>query len=74
MVEMIKLSPTRIVSEIDKDVFEEAGRLKASYRLSLADAIALAQTKVSGGVLLTSDHHEFDTIEAKESVQILWIR
>ena len=74
MVEKIKLSPTRIVTEINKDIFEEAGRFKANYRISLADAIALAQTKVSGGILITSDHHEFDVVEAKEAIPILWIR
>ena len=74
MVTAIKASPTKIVSEIGSDIFAEAGRLKASYRISLADSIVLAQTKVLGGTLLTSDHHEFDVIEAKEPIDFLWIR
>jgi predicted nucleic acid-binding protein len=55
-------------------VFAVAGRLKASYRISLADAVALAEASVSGGALLTSDHHEFDAIEQKENIRFLWIR
>ena len=74
MVESIMASPTIIVSEINKDIFKEAGRLKATYKISLADAFVLAQTKVVGGVLLTSDHHEFDIVEANESIKFLWIR
>jgi len=34
----------------------------------------LAQAKVSGGALLTSDHHEFDVIEGKENIEFVWIR
>ena len=62
------------ICEFDKDIFLEAGRLKASYRISLADSIALAQTIVSGGELLTSDHHEYDVIEGQENIKFLWIR
>ncbi len=62
------------ISEFDKEIFPVAGRLKASYRISLADSIALAQAIVSGGELLTADHHEFDAIEGKEDVQFRWIR
>ena len=62
------------IVEFDKGIFLEAGRLKANYRISLADAVALAQAKVIGGMLLTSDHHEFDVIEGKETIRFLWIR
>ena len=62
------------ISEFDKSLFSEAGRLKASYKISLADSIALAQASVLGGELLTSDHHEFDVIESKEPIHFHWIR
>lgn len=74
MVEVIKAFPTTVIAEISNDIFAEAGRLKASYKISLADSFALAQTKVLNGTLLTSDHHEFDIIEAKEPINFLWIR
>ena len=62
------------ITEISDAVFFEAGRIKASYRISFADAIVLAEASVSGGVLLTADHHELDTLEKSESIKFLWIR
>jgi predicted nucleic acid-binding protein len=54
--------------------FAEAGRLKASYKISLADAVVLAQASISGGAVVTADHHEFDVIEEKEPIHFHWIR
>jgi len=71
---MIKELPIVIQSELTDSVFNEAGRFKASYRVSLADSIALAETTVSGGELLTADHHEFDVIEKQEEIKFHWIR
>jgi PIN domain nuclease of toxin-antitoxin system len=73
------------LSEIDESIIEitylsmsklmEAGRLKSSYKISLADAIALAEASVAGASLLTADHHEMDKIEQLESnIKFLWIR
>jgi predicted nucleic acid-binding protein len=70
---IIKL-PLVVISELKDNVFVEAGRLKATYRVSLADSIALAEAYVSGALLVTSDHHEFDIIEQKESIKFHWIR
>jgi PIN domain nuclease of toxin-antitoxin system len=61
------------ISEFDKNIFPIAGRLKASYKISLADSIALAQT-ILDGELLTADHHEFDAIVGKEPIIFHWIR
>jgi predicted nucleic acid-binding protein len=54
--------------------FAEAGRLKASYRISIADAVVLAQASISGGAVVTADHHEFNAIEEKEPIHFHWIR
>ena len=69
-----KQSPINIYHEISDEIFTEAGRLKASYKISLADSVALAQAIVSGGALLTADHHEFDPIEKRENIRFEWIR
>ena len=66
--------PVEIVSDISDKVFREAGRLKAAYKISLADSIALAQAVAAGGSLVTSDHHEFDSIESGESIRLFWFR
>ena len=62
------------VCEFNKAVFKEAGRLKANYKISLADSIALAQAAVSNGALVTADHHEFDAVEKQENIEFEWIR
>ena len=74
VLEKVKLSQIRVISELIDEVFAETGRLKASYRISLADSIALAEASVSGCALMTSDHHEFDAIEQAEDIRIFWIR
>ena len=67
-------SPVEIIDTISDDVFKEAGRLKATYKISLADSIALAESSASGYELLTSDHHEFDVVEQSEKIVFHWIR
>jgi len=62
------------ISEFDRDILLEAGRLKATYKLSLADSIVIAQTILLKGSILTADHHEFDVIEGKENLIFNWIR
>ena len=66
--------PIKFIDEITDDIFNEAGRLKATYKISFADSFALAQAIISGGELLTSDHHEFNVIEKSENIKIRWIR
>ena len=74
LINNINKPPFIIHAELSDDVFKEAGRLKASYKISIADSVALAETIVSGGKLLTSDHHEFDVIEGNEPISYHWIR
>ena len=74
MLAEVKKQPIRINSEITNEIFVEAGRLKATYKVSFADTFALAQAIVSGGALLTTDHHEFDAIEGSENIEFAWVR
>ena len=55
-------------------VFTEAGRLKTSYKVFIADAIILAQASISSGIVLTADHHEMDIVEQNENIAFKWIR
>ncbi len=70
----IKKRPLSINAEISDAIFMEAGRLKATYKISLADSFALAQALATGGEFMTTDHHEFDVIEGKEPVKFHWLR
>jgi predicted nucleic acid-binding protein len=64
-----------VFTDISDTVFAEAGRLKATYRISLADAFALAEAFANNGLLLTADHHELDIVaEGEKKIKFLWIR
>ena len=69
----IRASPIQIISDFSEAVFQEASRLKAFYKCSLADAIGLASAIELSGQFVTSDHHELEAIEEKESIPILWL-
>jgi uncharacterized protein len=66
--------PIRIIRGLRKNAFREAGRLKAIYKVSLADSIALAEAKVRRIPLVTCDHHEFDHLHKMKELEFLWIR
>ena len=70
----IKGLPISFYSDVSEELLLESGRLKASYSISLADSIALGFAKLNGAQLVTSDHHEFDTLDAAKEVSFLWIR
>ena len=71
--EIISL-PINIIDNMSVPVLREAGRIKASYRISLADSIALGLSSVNGFIIVTADHHEMDIIEKNEHIQFMWIR
>ena len=63
-----------IIDTLTDEVFYEAGKLKATNRISLADAIAIAEANVRDVELVTCDHHEFDTLVKEEKMAAYWIR
>ena len=70
----IKNSPFQLSNEVNDEILINAGRLKSIYKLSLADAIGLAEAIISNGSFVTADHHELDTIEKNENIKFTWIR
>lgn len=74
ILKLIQQLPVHIISDLSDKVFEIAGRIKANYRLSLADSIFIAQGTHDKCILVTSDHHEFDEIEKSEKIVFKWIR
>jgi hypothetical protein len=48
--------------------------LKRKYKITLADSIGLAETIISNGTFVTSDHHELDEVEKNEKIDFIWIR
>jgi predicted nucleic acid-binding protein len=70
----IKKFPIEIITGLTDDVFKEAGRLKATYKIPLGDTIALAECIIGYGTLVTSDHNDFEPIARTENVNIYWFR
>ena len=66
--------PILIKDTLTDEVFKEAGRLKATYKLSIADSIAIAETIINKGSLVTADHHEIEPIELVEKINVTWFR
>jgi predicted nucleic acid-binding protein len=71
----IKGCPITVISEISDIIFEEAGRFKASYKVSFADTFAIATASVMNAALLTADRHEMDEVEKTEQgIKFQWVR
>jgi len=74
LLKTIEQMPITIEDTLTNEVFKEAGRLKSKYKLSLADSIAVAESIVNKGSLVTADHHEIGPIEMAEKINITWFR
>lgn len=48
--------------------------MKATNRIALADAIAIAEANVRDTELVTCDHHEFDALVKEKKMVAYWIR
>jgi PIN domain nuclease of toxin-antitoxin system len=56
VLDMIQNYSIKIIDTITNSVFHEAAKLKADYKLSLADAVGLATAKELSAQFVTSDH------------------
>lgn len=64
-----------LLGELPSDLWKAAGRLKAQWkRVSLADCFALALAIRERGTLVTSDHHELDSLAEAGIGPIRFIR
>jgi PIN domain nuclease of toxin-antitoxin system len=73
-LEYIKQLPITFLSQVGGNSFIEAGRLKARYKISLADAVLLSEASILRAIVVTADHHELDSIERTERIKFFWIR
>jgi predicted nucleic acid-binding protein len=70
----MKQMPITIKDILTDKIFKEAGRLKSKYKLSLADSIAVAESIINKGSLVTADHREIEPIEIAEKINVTWFR
>ena len=66
--------PLTVLRVVDNPLIEMAGRFKVAENVSLADAFALAASRLLDARLMSSDHHEFDSISVKGEISFDWIR
>lgn len=74
LVDDIYSLPITVVEALDRTLMQNAGAFKVAYRVSLADSVALGLASQLNAQLVSSDHHEFDQIEADEKARMFWIR
>lgn len=61
-------------NDFDQTFWKEVGKLKAGGGISLADCFGITLANRAGGSLLTSDHHEMDSVAAAGVCSITFIR
>ncbi|MCL2043479.1 MAG: PIN domain-containing protein [Treponema sp.] len=74
VLDMVQHYSIKIINTISEQVFQEAARLKATYRISLADCIGLATAFELSCQFVTSDHHELEPIAENEPIPFIWFR
>jgi len=74
VIRKIREYPIEIMAGLSKAAFREAGRIKSTYKIPLGDSIAAAECVTAAGTLVTSDHTNFEKLEAAENIAISWFR
>jgi PIN domain nuclease of toxin-antitoxin system len=62
------------LTDLTKDVIKQAGRMKATYNMSMGDSIAAAESIAGNGTLVTSDRKDFGQAETAGKINVLWFR
>ena len=74
VLDIVQHYSIKIINTVSEQIFREAARLKAAYKMSLADCIGLATAIEHSGQFVSSDHHELEAAAGNESAPIFWFR
>lgn len=66
--------PVTIVETLDRPLMDASGQFKITYRVSLADSIALGLAQILSARLVSTDHRELDQIDRDGKMQFYWLR
>ncbi len=66
--------PIEVVWILDTSFLELTGKYKTSFSMSYADAFVLALAEREKGVVISTDHNEFDAVEKSEMLSFYWLR
>ncbi len=72
--EEIKQLPIRFEDRISDHMVYKMGEVKTTFRISYADAFAVAQAILSNAELIATAHKEFEPLEKAGIVKIKWLR
>jgi predicted nucleic acid-binding protein len=72
-LDFMQTAPIKGINSISGFVYHEAARLKASYKIALADAIGLATAMEFSAQFVTSDHAELEEVDQHEPIRFLWL-
>ncbi len=70
MLTDVRQLPIILEDRVSPALMREAGRLKASHRLSYADAFAAGLARVRRGTLVFADRREFGPVETAREVSV----
>jgi predicted nucleic acid-binding protein len=73
-IENLMQLPIYFVEDMSLDFVKTAGRYKASYKVSFADAFVLALAEKRQGQIVTTDRTEFEPVARKERIGFFWLR
>ncbi len=66
--------PLTVWYTFNEEIVKTAGRMKGTFNLSVADSFLLAQAILLDATVVTSDHHELDTVDQTGTVSFHWFR
>jgi predicted nucleic acid-binding protein len=69
---IVEKLPIHIIETVNRSVYREAARFKATYKMSLADVFLCTTAKNISAVIVTKDR-ELEAAEQSENLSILWI-
>jgi predicted nucleic acid-binding protein len=71
MIEDIKKAAVTIKSDLEEDLWKQAGNIKAKNKIPLPDCIALALAKKLNATLCSADHTDFDSLKDECSIEFI---
>lgn len=66
--------PIQVIWVLDVPFLKIVGKYKTSYKISDADAFVLSLAEKEDAQVISTDHHEFDVIEATGVLSFYWLR
>ncbi len=74
MLKDLILIPILFLNGIDDNFIKQVGLFKVNHKVSFADCFVLASAVIKKATIITSDHHEFGSIEKSGILSFNWIR